>query len=981
MRVPEDLRAAFAEETAQRTVNATQILCALALVLFPLFGILDFILYPHVANDLVFVRVVVTPIFLIGILTMVVLRRRGWSGTYAFVWPNLFLVIPAALAIDALIYISGGGTSPYYCGLSLIIIGVQVSMPWRPLGMGLNTAVIWLQYLIIMMLVDPITYDTTRDGWRIFVSNNYFLSAMVVIGLVWAFISHRLRVNEFVSRHELQREKERSEELLLNILPVEVADELKAHGRVEARNHPHCTIVFTDFVGFTQISNEIPAAELVRALDHLFAGFDQIIARHGLEKLKTIGDSYMFAGGIPVENNTHLVDCVLASLEIIEFLDKYREEGDGKLNWRVRVGVNTGPVTAGVIGRARFAYDVWGDTVNTAARLEASSDAGFINVTTETFRSIGHLFTGKDRGYLPVKGKGLLAMSFVTGLRPEFARDEARRFPNEKFREAVITRQLIQPVKISAVATPVEQSLSEQWFGKETAMGDGFGRFKHLDEQDKIELRLHSEERAFGSHDVLIEQGQHIESLLLLLEGHVRVQVDVSKDDRDARIDVSILGPGDLIGEMSFVTDEATSARVIGIEAGKLLEIPYRALDELMTHDPGFGVRLFRSLAGLMATRLRNTNSKLPPLIVEEVAQVNRFHSTLTGRLPDDSYPEELAEAVEIFKDGMLDVDRTYAREAGRLMRRKLPESELAEFRERAQARVNDLCDYLNQKLTDATQNAIDKGHADGYGAYTLRETFSSFMKSRFCDRSFSKPRGYAGDYATIELIYQNEPKGDGRLGPLIDSWLLNRPSSRAVRDRRKLITDGLLERFAEYGTGRDDMYRVMSLGSGSARELFDMFMRMKDSRAVRATCLDIDMEALAFGSHLAHEYGLTDQFLWTKENVMHLGQPRGMTRPAPQDVVYSSGLFDYLRDDIAIQILNWTRAALEPEGLAIIGNFADTCPDRALMDYILDWQLIYRTPDEMLDLFRRSAFRDDHLELRKEPNDVNLYVFARRKD
>jgi hypothetical protein len=433
---------------------------------------------------------------------------------------------------------------------------------------------------------------------------------------------------------------------------------------------------------------------------------------------------------------------------------------------------------------------------------------------------------------------------------------------------------------------------------------------------------------------------------------------------------------------MSFVTSAPASARVIGVETGRVLEIPYESLDKLMAHDPGFGVRLFRSLANLMAKRLRDTNSKLPPLIVEEVAQVQRFHSTFTGKLADESYPPALVEAVELFKQGMLDLDRTFAKEVGRIHRRKLPQEELDQFRDKAQLRVNEICDQLIDALSEATGTAKSTAHADGYGAYTLRETFSSFMKSQFCDRSFCKPRGYAGDYATIELIYQNKPKGDGRLGPLIDKYLLNRPSSRAVRARRTFLCDALLERFAEWGTGRDDMYRVMSLGSGSARELFDFFPKMgKNTPLVRVTCLDIDMEALAFGSHLAREHGITDQFLWTKESVMHLGQPRGMTHPAPQDVIYSSGLFDYLRDDVAIQVLNWARLALEPEGLCMIGNFTADCPDRALMDHILDWRIIYRSKEEMMSLIRRSNFRDDHIEIRYEPNRVNQFLFARKKD
>ncbi len=249
------------------------------------------------------------------------------------------------------------------------------------------------------------------------------LGGAVALLLLAALLYNRNRIRTRANRElaakndAIQRERERADKLLKNILPEKTAEELKRHNSVQPVRYESVTVMFTDFKGFTQIAERVTPEELIQSLDECFRLFDSIIEKYGLEKIKTLGDAYMCAGGVPTANNTHPLDTVNAAFDMLHELAALsrRRAAEGKPVFEMRIGIHTGPVVAGVVGSHKFAYDIWGDTVNTAARLEQGGEPGKINISETTYQRVRHVFNCTFRGKLAAKNKGEIEMYFVEG--------------------------------------------------------------------------------------------------------------------------------------------------------------------------------------------------------------------------------------------------------------------------------------------------------------------------------------------------------------------------------------------------------------------------------------------------------------------------------------------------------------------------------------------------------------------------------------
>ncbi len=262
----------------------------------------------------------------------------------------------------------------------------------------------------------------TRNKWLA----GFGMLALVIIYLVWRGLRYAKKTNRILTKQkneierqkdEIDYERQRSDKLLLNILPEETAEELKEKGSASPRQYDLVSVLFTDFKGFTNIAEKLTPQELVAELNTCFLAFDQIIDKHNLEKIKTIGDAYMCAGGIPAANTTNPVDVVRAGLEIKEFMERLKadRESKGQPFWELRIGIHTGPVVAGVVGKNKFAYDIWGDTVNTASRMESSGIPGKVNISGSTYALVKDRFECTHRGKITAKNKGEIDMYIVEG--------------------------------------------------------------------------------------------------------------------------------------------------------------------------------------------------------------------------------------------------------------------------------------------------------------------------------------------------------------------------------------------------------------------------------------------------------------------------------------------------------------------------------------------------------------------------------------
>lgn len=255
----------------------------------------------------------------------------------------------------------------------------------------------------------------------------------------WRSFNHaleRFKLEGIINRRteELVKEKEKTDNLLARVLPRETAKELKDTGKVNNQKFNMATVLFSDIQGFTKITDELNPENLIDQLDKFFLYFDAVVDKYRIEKIKTIGDAYMCAGGIPHKNRTNPIEVVLAALEMMYFMREINlEHNPGQDIWALRIGIDTGPVIAGVVGRNKLSYDIWGSTVNTASRMESSGEAGKINISGNTHVLVQDYFICTYRGRMPIKNKGDIEMYFVEGIKPFLSNTFDIYRPNSEF--------------------------------------------------------------------------------------------------------------------------------------------------------------------------------------------------------------------------------------------------------------------------------------------------------------------------------------------------------------------------------------------------------------------------------------------------------------------------------------------------------------------------------------------------------------------
>lgn len=249
-------------------------------------------------------------------------------------------------------------------------------------------------------------------------------------------------------------------ELALNIFPRHIADELVDKRAVRPRAYRHATIVFTDVVGFSRLAFHLDPVTLVRTLNEQFSAFDELMDDYGMEKIKTIGDAYMCVSGVPVKKKSHAVDAALAALEMVRLIADAAQPprlagGLDLANWQIRVGLHTGPCITGVVGHKKHVYDVWGDSVNIASRMESGGEAMRVNISKDTHDEVEGFFVCTHRGAQAVKNIGEVEMYFLDRLRPEYSADERGYVPNDVFHAAYVERFRVRESQLAALPRSV----------------------------------------------------------------------------------------------------------------------------------------------------------------------------------------------------------------------------------------------------------------------------------------------------------------------------------------------------------------------------------------------------------------------------------------------------------------------------------------------------------------------------------------------
>ncbi|MGH2642437.1 MAG: adenylate/guanylate cyclase domain-containing protein [Chitinophagaceae bacterium] len=363
------------------------------------------------------IAIVTHAIVMLSFIPILFLLRKGMNNVIA---SNLY-ILAGVIDINVSIYFSGGMYSPVIPFLAsspivaLLLAGKPSGFVWMSVNSLCAIAFCLMGYAHFPF---PNDYDLARKIIFFILCFVGIIQLIFILSLVFEN-GKNAALDKLAQRNKMIiAEKQKSENLLLNILPEEISNELKQTGKTKAHSYDMATVMFSDFVNFTRIGEKLTPEELVSAIAEYFETFDHIIERYGIEKIKTVGDAYICAAGLPIPTTDNALIMIQVALDFLKALDDLNERRHirGQEIFNIRIGINTGPLVAGVVGIKKFAYDIWGDTVNTAARLQEKGEAGRINISGSTFNLIKHIYPCTYRGKIEAKNKGEIDMYFVEGL-------------------------------------------------------------------------------------------------------------------------------------------------------------------------------------------------------------------------------------------------------------------------------------------------------------------------------------------------------------------------------------------------------------------------------------------------------------------------------------------------------------------------------------------------------------------------------------
>ncbi|OIQ04239.1 MAG: hypothetical protein AUK36_00250 [Zetaproteobacteria bacterium CG2_30_59_37] len=390
------------------TVSRLRITALLVIAIIILDAVAQYFFDPHLYSQLLWVRLSSV------LLCLLVWRFSRHPAATRFCFPlGLLLVCIVSSDVETAIILTSGYNSPFQTGLALLIVGAGLLVPYSPGQIGVICALVWMVFL------GPLLPGSQQIGSHEpgFTSSTLFMICATLITIASSIMTSGLRKREFFARMQLREEQRRSERLLLNILPAPIAARLKHGEETISDSFNDISVLFADIAGFTRMADTMQPADLVGLLNGLFSDFDTLVEQHGLEKIKTIGDAYMVVGGAPKPFPGHAARMADLALGMINATHIFNLR-TGR-NLEIRIGMHKGPAVAGIIGLNKFSYDLWGDSVNTASRMESHGIAGRIQISEDMYRQLrdSHLF--EERGEIEIKGKGRLNTWFLLARREQ----------------------------------------------------------------------------------------------------------------------------------------------------------------------------------------------------------------------------------------------------------------------------------------------------------------------------------------------------------------------------------------------------------------------------------------------------------------------------------------------------------------------------------------------------------------------------------
>lgn len=340
---------------------------------------------------------------LLGLMFLITLifNKEGWR-----VLASIWLTIASYTSMLLFLYLLGYSSGvPVICFLIIILPYMTFPRGARKLAHAFSILACFTLVTTVLLQSKIIAH---YDGVDSYLSQivNISITGFICLALIWS-----LSVLIDQSEESLMAEQKKSDDLLHNILPANIIRDLKESGKTIPKRHKNVTILFTDFEGFTELVASISAITLVNELNDIFGRFDDIMEETEVEKIETIGDAYMAACGLEEDNTNHAVNCIAAAQKMLSYLEERNKSHE--IKWRMRVGVHSGTIVAGVVGKKKFAYDLFGDTINTASRIESAGEAGKINISSSSYELVKNDFTCISRGKIFAKGKGELEMYFI----------------------------------------------------------------------------------------------------------------------------------------------------------------------------------------------------------------------------------------------------------------------------------------------------------------------------------------------------------------------------------------------------------------------------------------------------------------------------------------------------------------------------------------------------------------------------------------